>query len=94
MNQMNIYLKKKNNIYIYKMKSSKFIYGGIGFVGLGIMSYFLYKKYGEDEDERDLNNNIKDIQKTYGYTPKPIPDGGGKSRKRKSKSKSKSKSKK
>ena len=76
------------------MKSSKFIYGGIGFVGLGIMSYFLYKKFGEDEDERDLKNTIRDVEKTYGYTPKPMPDGGGKSRKRKSKSKSKSKSKK
>ncbi len=75
------------------MKSSKIIYGGIGFVGLSIMSYFLYKKYGEDEDERDLNNSIKDIQNTYGYTPKSIPNGGGKSRKRKNKSKAKSKSK-
>ena len=35
------------------MKSSKIIYGGIGFVGLGLMSYFLYKKFGEDKDERD-----------------------------------------
>ena len=60
------------------MKSAKFIYGGIGFVGLSIMSYFLYKKFGEDEDERDLNNTIKDIQNTYGYTPKLIPNGGGK----------------
>jgi hypothetical protein len=75
------------------MKSSNFIYGGIGFVGLGIMSYFLYNKFGEDEDERDLRNNIKEIQNTYGYTPKPIPDGGGKSKKRKSKSKTKSKTK-
>ena len=39
------------------MKSSKIIYGGIGFVGLGLMSYFLYKKFGEDPDERDLNTN-------------------------------------
>jgi len=76
------------------MKSSKIIYGGIGFVGLGLMSYFLYKKFGEDEDERDLNNSLNDMQKTYGYTPKPIPSGGGKSKKRKNKSKNKSKSKK
>jgi hypothetical protein len=80
------------------MKSSKFIYGGIGFVGLGIMSYFLYKKYGEgegeneyeDEDERDLNNSIKNVQNMYGYTPKSMLDGGGKSRRRKTKSKNKS----
>jgi hypothetical protein len=76
------------------MKSSKIIYGSIGFVGLSVMSYFLYKKYGEDEDERDLNNNVKDIQKTYGYTPKPMPNGGGKSRKKKTKSNNKTKSKK
>ena len=76
------------------MKSSKIIYGGIGFVGLGLMSYFLYKKFGEDKDERDLNNSLNDMQKTYGYTPKPIPNGGGKSKKRKNKSKNKSKSKK
>jgi hypothetical protein len=75
------------------MKSEKFIYGGIGFIGLGALSYFLYKKFGEDEDERDLNNTIKDIEKTYGYTPKLIPDGGGKSRKKKPKSKSKTKTK-
>jgi hypothetical protein len=60
------------------MKTEKFIYGGIGFLGLGALSYFLYKKFGEDEDERDLNNTINDIQNTYGYTPKPMPDGGGK----------------
>jgi hypothetical protein len=78
------------------MKSSKFIYGGIGFVGLGIMSYFLYKKYGEgeneyeDEDERDLNNSIKNVKNMYGYTPKSMLDGGGKSRRRKTKSKNKS----
>ena len=76
------------------MKSSKLIYGSIGFVGLSALSYFLYKKYGEDEDERDLNNNVKDIQKTYGYTPKPMPNGGGKSRKKKTKSNNKTKSKK
>ena len=75
------------------MKSENFIYGGIGFIGLGGLAYFLYKKFGQDEDERDLNNNIKDIEKTYGYTPKPIPEGGGKSRKKKPKSKSKSKTK-
>ena len=72
------------------MKSSKIIYGGLGLVGLSIMSYFLYKKYGEDEDSRDLNNNLNDIQKTYGYTPKPMPNGGGKSKKGKNKSKNKS----
>ena len=35
------------------MKSSKIIYGGIGFVGISIMSFFLYKKYGKDEDEEE-----------------------------------------
>jgi hypothetical protein len=75
------------------MKSEKFINGGIGFLGLGALSYFLYKKFGEDEDERDLNNTINDIQNTYGYTPKPMPDGGGKSRKRKPKGKAKAKAK-
>lgn len=76
------------------MKSSKIIYGSIGFVGLGLMSYFLYKKFGEDPDERDLNNSLNDMQKTYGYTPKPMPNGGGKSKKRKNKSKNKSRNKK
>lgn len=75
------------------MKSSKIIYGSIGFVGLSALSYFLYKKYGVDDDERELNNNLNDMRKTYGYTPNQMPSGGGKSRKRKPKSNNKSKSK-
>jgi hypothetical protein len=75
------------------MKSSNIIYGGVGFIGLSIMSYFLYKKFGEDEDEKDLNNSINEMQKTYGYTPKPMPNGGGKSKKKKNKSKNKTRNK-
>jgi hypothetical protein len=75
------------------MKSSKVIYGGIGFIGLSVISYFLYKKFGEDEDEKDLNNTINDMQKTYGYTPKPMPDGGGKTKKKKNTCNNKSKNK-
>lgn len=76
------------------MKSSNIIYGSIGFVGLSVASFFLYKKYGGDQDDREFKRNIKDIQKIYGYTPKSIPNGGGKSRKRKNNSNNKTKYKK
>lgn len=60
------------------MKSSKIIYGGIGFAALSIISYFAYKKFGEDEDDKALNKSIKEAQNTYGYTPTQMRDGGGK----------------
>jgi hypothetical protein len=60
------------------MKSSNIIYGGIGFVALSIASYFAYKKFGEDEDDKALNKSIKEAQNAYGYTPTQMSDGGGK----------------
>jgi hypothetical protein len=65
------------------MKSDKLIYGGIGFVALSIASYFAYKKFGEDEDDKALNKSIKEAQNTYGYTPRQMSDGGGKKTKHK-----------
>jgi hypothetical protein len=71
------------------MKSSTIIGGGIGLaVVLSTVSYFLYKKFGEDEDENEIRKTRDEASNAYGYTPTTQDwhaDGGKKTRHKKHK---------
>jgi len=68
------------------MKSTNFIYGGLGVIGLGLIGFFLYKK-GSNNEERDSF----DFSKIDEYRDEALgtrgSTGGSKSRNKKNKKK-------
>ena len=69
------------------INKNAYIYGGIGFAGISVLSYFFYKKYIYDDDEDELNRIIR--EKEMGFGSAGYLSGGKKSKNKNKNRKSK-----